>query len=361
MKEQNTELTILMSQFGRHEFSERFFLHLKLTSCPYPIIYADGNADGFSKNILQKFQNSLTISLVEHKQTEKFKDYFTMQVKALRAVSTPYVMLCDNDDFIIYSGIKKTLDFLKNHTDYVCAGSTIANIEIDNLSTSCYGNHAYIYKKYAHFRDNEPLADWNDQASSTFLNFQPNFYNIFKIEVLLKIWEEILELDFSDLTIMEFYKQLRAPTMGKQYSDSTSCNYIRQSGTGTWQQDYDFSRMLVYNNLPEDIRKCANKISSVCNESFQYENDLLYKTILDSYSIHLNQYLPHNVMRYRWPKLFNIKILIKNFINKIKVISILKFYFAEVKLMFFYKRSMGNSYSAFRSEVYKIKKIIQNR
>jgi glycosyltransferase domain-containing protein len=360
MKEKNKELTIMLSQFGRHEFSDRFFSHLKLTSCPYSIVYADGNADGFSKDILKKYQDSLKIHLIEHKQTLKFKDYFSMQVIALRTINTPYVMLCDNDDFIIYSGIEKILRFLQDNPDYVCAGSTIANIEIDNLSTSCYGDQAYIYKKYMHFRNKEPLDSWEGQAKSTFLDFQPNFYNIFKTGALLKIWEEILELDFSDLTIMEFYKQLRAPTMGKQYSDSSTCHYVRQSGTGTWQQDYDFSRMLVYNNLPEDIRKCADKISTVCSQSFRCDYNSLYETILDSYSIHLNRYLPHNVMRYRWPKLFNLKIKIKKVLNKLPFLLTIKFYLAEARLMSFYKRSMGKSYSVFRAEVKKIKNIISD-
>lgn len=361
MKDQNTQLSVMLAQFGRHQFSDRFFSYLKKTSCPYPIIYADGNADGFSSDLCQKYKSDLDIKLVEYKQSQKFKDYFTMMVKGLEAVQTPYVMLCDNDDFIIYSSIEKLLTFLNNNPSYVSAGSPIIEIQIDNFSTKHHGDKATLVGAYAHFRDEEPLPSWADQIHDTFIKFQPNFYHIYKREVLLEIWKEMLECNFSDLTIMEFYYQLRAPTLGKQYSDPSITHYIRQTGSGTWEsQHYDFSRELVYNNLPKDIRLVADRMSKIYSEDFNEDNRNMYTTILDSYAEHLNNYLPHNVMRFRWPRLFDIKLSILKITNKFVILHNLKLLLKEFRFKRKLKKTMGNSYPWFIQEISNIKSIIED-
>ena len=100
------DLTLVLAMFGRKPFSKRFFQYLKLIKCPYPIIFADGNADGYGQCLVEQFSDSLDITHIEHKQTEKFIHYYEMQVMALDAVKTPYSMLCDNDDFIFIGNYK---------------------------------------------------------------------------------------------------------------------------------------------------------------------------------------------------------------------------------------------------------------
>ena len=352
------DLTLVLSMFGRQVFSERFFEHLQSTQCPYSIIFADGDADGYGKSLVKKFSSSLDITHIEHKQSKKFMDYYEMQVAALEAVETPFAMLCDNDDFIIYSAIEKLIKFLNNNSEYVSAGSPISKIQLDNFSTDCYGKYSTLYTPYAHYREEEPLNCWKEQIQKTFLDFQPSFYNIHKKEVLLKVWREILELDFSDLTIMEFYYQLRIPTLGKQHADPSVSHYVRQRGTGMWEKNYDFSNQLVHNNLPEDIRKVAKKISLVCNQEFLSDPQKVYTVILDSYAQHLNNYLPHNVMRYRWPRLYNIKILIKNTLSKFTLLLNINFFLKEKNVLNYYKKTKRSAYPTFLKEIKKIKKII---
>jgi glycosyltransferase domain-containing protein len=361
MKAQTNQLTIMLAQYGRHQFSDRFFSFLQKTGCPYPIIYADGNADGFSVDLCKTYKDCLDIELVEYKQSQKFQDYFTMMVKGLEAVKTPYVMLCDNDDFIIQSSIEKLLIFLNNNPAYVSAGSPIIEMQIDNFSTNFTGKKSTLVGRYAHFRDEEPLPSWEDQINDTFLEFQPNFYHIYRREVLLKIWKEILECDFSDLTIMEFYYQLRAPTFGKQYSDPSITHYIRQSGTGSWEsKDYDFSRQLVYNDLPKDIRLVADRIGKILSENFNEDYHAMYAKTLDSYAKHLNNYLPHNVMRWRWPRLFSIKISILKVTNKLTILHNLIFSMKEFRFQRKLKKIMGNSYLQFMQEIAQIKNILED-
>ena len=65
------------------------------------------------------------------------------------------------------------------------------------------------------------------QIKSIFNEFQPNFYNVFRTEELKKIFNETAQHNFSDLTINEFFIQLRANTLGK--SKILNCHhYFRQ-------------------------------------------------------------------------------------------------------------------------------------
>ena len=354
----DSNLTLLLAQFGRQKFSDRFLGHLCELSSSFPVIYADGDADGEGKLIYQKYKRQLNIQHIEHRQNIKFIDYFTMMVKALSEVKTKYVMLCDNDDFIIENGINDSVLFLDDNQDYVSAGSPFLTMQVNHLSTDLYASNTYLNSVYQHYRTIEPLPNWEDQVKDTFLKFQPNFYYIFRSETLLEIWKDILKINFTDLTIMEFFFQLRALTLGKQYTLKNNAHYLRQFGTGTFHKGYDFSDNLVRNNLPNDIRELANNISiHIAKDTNRRE--IIYESILTDYATSLNLYLPHNVLRYRFQRLFKIKIFLQKSLNKFQFIRHAQQIFKEKKLLNKLKRFYGKQrYEKVTLELRRIKKFL---
>lgn len=355
------DLTLVLAMFGRKIFSKRFFDYLKLIECPYPIIFADGNADGYGKDLVTQYSDSLDITHIEHKQTEKFIHYYEMQVLALDAVQTPYSMLCDNDDFIFIPGIEKLISFMKKNNDYISAGSPIALFQIDGYTDNPYGKKASWHHVYDHFRENEPLSTWEDQARATFLDFQPSFYNIFKREVLLQIWQEIHDLNFTDLSLMEFYYQLRAPTFGKQLDDKSLVHYLRQFGAGTYHQHYDYGAVLVQQDAPRDIRLIAEEIGNIIEEIETNCGENVKKTILDSYAIHLNHFLPHAVLRYRFVKLYKLKLKLLSVWKKMTLVQSVFFYYKEMNLKKLLKRNLSDEiYSDFLIEMKRVKRFLKN-
>jgi glycosyltransferase domain-containing protein len=358
---QDSKFTILLTQFGRQKFSDRFLGYLSKISATYPIVYADGDADGEGRLIYEKYQAQLNIKHLEHRQNIKFKDYFTMMVKALSEVKTKYVMLCDNDDFIIENGIHDLILFLEDNEDYVSAGSPTVNMQINNFSFDNFGDQIYFDSVYEHYRTEEPLLNWEHQVKESFLNFQPNFYYIFRTEVLLDIWKEILNINFTDLTIMEFFFQLKTLTHGKQYTFKNNLHYVRQTGTGTFAQGYDFSDNLVRNSLPSDIRSLASNISSHCN-SDHHSSEEIYESILTNYALSLNFYLPHNVLRYRFQRLFKIKVFILKVLNKFIFLKKINYLYRERKLIQKLKRFYGKSrYRMISAELNTIKLFLNSK
>jgi len=55
MDNSSNQCTLLLSQFGRQEFTDRFFSYLEYTASPYPVVFCDGNADGQGRDAQQKF------------------------------------------------------------------------------------------------------------------------------------------------------------------------------------------------------------------------------------------------------------------------------------------------------------------
>ena len=357
----HSDLTLLLAQFGRQKFSDRFLAHLCELSASFPVVYADGDADGEGRLIYQKYKRQLNIQHIEHRQNIKFIDYFTMMVKALSEVKTKYVMLCDNDDFIIENGINDSLLFLEDHQDYVSAGSPFLTMQVNHLSTDLYASNTYLNSVYQHYRTIEPLPNWEDQIKDTFLKFQPNFYYIFRSEALLEIWKDILKINFSDLTIMEFFFQLRTLTLGRQYTFKNNAHYLRQFGTGTFHKGYDFSDNLVRNNLPNDIRELANNISThLATESLECEN--IYESILTNYAKSLNLYLPHNVLRYRFQRLFKTKIFFQNCLNRFPFLRYVQYFFKEKKLLNTLKKFYGKqTYDKVTLELCRIQKYLNSK
>ena len=355
------DLTLVLAMFGRKPFSKRFFQYLKLIKCPYPIIFADGNADGYGQCLVEQFSDSLDITHIEHKQTEKFIHYYEMQVMALDAVKTPYSMLCDNDDFIFIPGIEKLINFMKDNNDYISAGSPIALFQIDRYTDNPYGKKASWHHVYAHLREKEPLETWEDQAKATFLDFQPSFYNIFKREVLLQIWQEIHDLNFTDLSLMEFYYQLRAPTFGKQLDDKSLVHYLRQFGAGTYHQHYDYGAVMVQQDAPRDIRLISEEIGKIIEEIQPNHGESVKNVILDSYATHLNHFLPHAVLRYRFVKLYKLKQNLLGIWSRMTLFQSLFFRFKEYKLKRVLKRNLLDEIHAdFLKEMERVKNFLQN-
>ena len=300
-----SNLTIVLCVYGRSEFSERFLKYMDKIGYYFPILVADGDDSPQLKNLIQQHKE-LDIKLVTFKQKEKYKDYYSMIVNALSEVTTEYSMLADNDDFVVKTGLNKLLHFLDNNPDYISAGTSLLRFQIDNHATKTYGNNISIFEKYLHYRDEEPLNRWEDQFQQAILNFQPNFYNVFRTEGLKHIWSEILSLNFSDLTIMELYKICRAPTIGKQKSFDNFFHYIRQSGTGSSSANYDFSLNLVQSDLPSDVRLLSQELSEKVYSDNEHRSKLSNQ-ILENYAESLNNYLPNILLRFRFKRLYDLK------------------------------------------------------
>ena len=302
--------TLVLLVKGRHEFTRRWLSYMKTINFEYPIIIADGQDDDETKKIIKEVNNeeNLSIQYFRYNTHSGYHDYYKMKLDVLNKVTSDLVMLCDNDDFVFLTGLNEQIDFLYKNSEYISSSGRILNFEINNHEYTTYGKNVNFLKPCEYYRFEEPLGDWKKHINSVFTQFQPNFYNVFRTKFMKIIAKELVELNFSDLVINEFYVQLRAATLGRSKILGSTFHYLRQRGTSSVSKDYEFSKDLIKKNMPNDIRKLSSKISYIISENSNYTKDEIFSFILDSFSNYLNFYLPRVTLKFRFPKLYKLKL-----------------------------------------------------
>ncbi len=314
--------TLVLLVKGRDNFSVRWLKYMDQINFKYPIVIADGANDGFLDNLIRNYsyKNKLNITFKQFDTNSGFKSYYEMKRDTLKEIKTKYVMICDNDDFIIKSGLDEILNFLNNNDEFVSASGKILNFEINNRSYETYGNF-YFLPTYNYSRLTDPLSNWTKQIEMVFTKFQPNFYNVYRKNILLKIFEETTELNFSDLTINEFFIQLRANILGKSKILDVH-HYLRQRGTSQISNDFDFTNDLMSKDLPKDYRRLNEYISQILSNEAGEDKTKLTAIFEKSFSNYLKNIIAGTMLKFRFPRLYKIKMFIKIlWLEKIKTIS----------------------------------------
>lgn len=149
--------------------------------------------------------------------------YLNKIVKALGRVLTPYVMLCDNDDFINFSGIQDCINELNLHKEVICAGGPLY---------ATFESHSSKDHRYSlPFRVVNSSIDLSGaigfQALKTlFRKYSHVYYSIFRTEACSKIWHDIQRLNITDLYIIELIHAELVFSYGK-YVETDRNHYLR--------------------------------------------------------------------------------------------------------------------------------------
>ena len=115
----------------------------------------------------------------------------------------------------------------------------------------------------------------------------------------------------------------------------------------------------IYNNIEESLN-----LNYLLLELIKVRNKYLKsvkKTILDSYAIHLNNFLPHAVLRYRFVKLYKLKLKLLSVWKKMTLVQSVFFYYKEMNLKKLLKRNLSDEiYSDFLIEMKRVKRFLKN-
>ena len=264
-------LTIVLPLKGRYLFTLRFLWHANKARLPYRFLIADGQAHQKLADILETWRQifpELDIEYIRYPDDVDFTHFYAKMSDALDRVRTPYAMLADNDDFLAGTGIERSLDFLDMRPDYVCCGGGLAGFSVyaglhdpNNGLTGRLNRYAYRYTIHDRSVDfGSTSAVERLQAGSR--NWW-TYYAVYRTDALRTICREIVEIDFSDLQLHEFYCAMRTLTLGKAHSDGSTIAYLRQYGTST-QSAYseDWVRHLLRSRFTADFSSMIDRISA---------------------------------------------------------------------------------------------------
>ena len=265
---EDDRLTIVLTLKGRHLMTLRWLWHANRVRLPFRVIVADGEVHPTIARLIedQAIFPNLHLQYCRYNDLT-FSDFYGKFHDAVSRVTTPYVMMSDNDDFLFPSGIRESLAFLERSPDYVCARGGIGHFE----TRRGIGQHPNLTGRIRALWHQQSRAyqayDLNDGRASrrvidAYNGFLTVYYNVYRIEVLRGITAEIMAANFTQLENFELMWMLRAAMAGKLKSDPSYLSYLRQIGTSSNpSKKTDFVATVANEPYIREIQAITNAIA----------------------------------------------------------------------------------------------------
>ena len=262
------KLTCILTLKGRETFSKRFFEHIREINLPYKLIIGDGDPSSSVQDYLTSDAKMENIDYEYRAFNDKSPQAFFYKLETLiEQAETPYVMFCDNDDFLVLSGIEKCIQFLESNPDYTSCGGKVLGIEaITKKGNMCILREGGIYGDFSNCYSDSSL-----KRVITYIQeyAAPCWYNVYRKENLLKSIRLFRETGVNDFLLMELFMAFSASVQGKQHIDNSFVSYIRQ--TNSSQINVSIKSLLhrcIYSDVGNEIKSVIEALS---NQIHQYE------------------------------------------------------------------------------------------
>jgi glycosyltransferase domain-containing protein len=121
------QLTILLPLKDRVAFTRRWLAYAANVGLPFRILIADGGCDDSVAGIAEASRRQgLDVEYLRYPFDRTYTDYYVKLADALSRVTTPFVVLSDNDDLFIPEGLTGAVEFLSANPGYVACGGQCA-------------------------------------------------------------------------------------------------------------------------------------------------------------------------------------------------------------------------------------------
>lgn len=244
------KLSIILPLKDRAEFTPRF---IKYCGNIGNLIIADGSREpqNFHRDRDDYFYAGYDSTL---------QRWWLKMVSAFDRVETPYAMVADNDDLVVGPGVNRCIEFLDGHPDYVAASGRIQGFW--KWPDQVWGPRFAVSRAYGLY---DVPADYdavsaNKRVLEGFANSW-SYYAVYRSDALRTIWNDVRDLDLTDLQVHEKFCAMRALTLGKVMCDRRFTSYLRQYRTSqVAAKTQDFATRLMSNNFSRDRESVCARI-----------------------------------------------------------------------------------------------------
>ncbi|HEX6164521.1 MAG TPA: TIGR00180 family glycosyltransferase [Vicinamibacterales bacterium] len=247
-------LTILLPLKDRVPFTQRWLAYAA-AHLPFPVLIADGGADpGVPQLAEDAASQGASIRYIRYPFDASYSDYYAKLADALSRVSTPYVVMADNDDLFIPEGLRRAVAFLETNPGYVACGGQCAVFWIKGADASA-GPEA-LYGDGVEWKCSSQFStDTADTAAARLrercLGANDVFYAVHRTALLRSHFEAVRDCNPRDLFLMEQLvmfltaiagktRQLDTLYIARQQDSPGSSGGAHQEKFGDW-----YDRMLV--------------------------------------------------------------------------------------------------------------------
>jgi len=314
----NNDLTVILTTKGRDIFTLRWLFYANFISMPFDIYIADGQPHPVVTKLLKDKKNFPNISYT-HAIYDDFspEEYYKKLVKSIESVDTQYIMFSDNDDFILPTGVLKSLTFLNNNPSFIGASGRIGFFYIKNISNNLYGKNKFYFPQQGGYAPRSIIGNNAIERTKLVSDFyNVTFYSIFRRKDILPIFISNEKNKFTSFLSSELFLHLYASSIGNIYIDSELSSYMRQLDTSMNSTAHENVFVeLINGNIYNDNYKIINSILKEQNFNLkESENFKIYAEIF------LHKYIKNrikNIVNSEQMQNNRLRIKIRYILNKI--------------------------------------------
>ena len=290
----SAQLTILLPLKDRVPFTDRWLAYAATAPLPYRILVADGGADqSVAQTVAQHRSRGLGVEYARYPYDRTYADYYAKLADALSRVTTPFVVMADNDDLFIPDGLRRAVDFLSANPGYVACGGQCVVFWLSNGAGSSQPD-ALFGDRVDWKSSSQYSTDTADTAAARLrercLGANDVFYAVHRTELLRRHFEAVRDCNPRDLFLMEQLvmfltaiagktRQLDTLYIARQQDSPGSSGGAHQEHFGDW-----YDRMLVP-TWSEDFTRFVECAATALSQADGLAIDAARRMVVESYKM----------------------------------------------------------------------------
>lgn len=251
------QLTILLTLKDRGDFTRRWMAYAERVRFPFKVLIADGGSDASVAAFLaerERFPN-VDYEYLRYPEDTNYRQYYAKIDDALGRVSTPYVAMADNDDFLVADALAQSVRFLASNPEYAACGGLCAQFWV--VPDSARGESGLLYGDQVDWKVGSLVRSIDAPSAAERLDgvpisiADPLFYDVKRIEEARRQFRMVRQLELNDLFLMEILvhyltviagktRRLKQLHLVRQHNAPGSSGIEHQKRFGDWM-----GRMLV--------------------------------------------------------------------------------------------------------------------
>ncbi len=232
------DLTALLLLKDRPLFTWRWMSYADKIRFPFKVLIADGGADKAVTKVLSekmKFEN-VEYEYVRYPFDKDLSTYYRKVYDALARINTPFVIHTANDDFCVEEGLRRSVDFLKHHKDYVASGGDVHIFMIGPYRK--YRDSVPYYGPFQLCKEIDPALELSQELPlerlRTYFSGELSTFiwsAVHRTETLKEVYGKLIETDFKDLRFADHLTNCLTIVNGKIHRDE-GIYFLRQGNPG---------------------------------------------------------------------------------------------------------------------------------
>ena len=211
----DSDLTVLLTIKDRQPFTFRWMKYANSTSFPFKVLIADGGKDPDVAQKLSCCENfpNFDYEYIRYPYDQTYREYFFKVKDAVSKVKTPYLVLTDDDDFILPEGLRSCVKFLSDNPDYVSCGGRLATFSLRPNPNATYGEEVeFILHPLENSKDSETALE---RVEKHFKSYDVTCYDVHRTEALRTVYDEQNTFNPDDILLAEQFVSHLTLTHGK--------------------------------------------------------------------------------------------------------------------------------------------------